>query len=408
MTSNTREELAVLQHIRSSKQIDMNYLHNQFKKGIISPVARSKTIKLLHTTFMDSQQRGKNIEYDKSTDTFKLTSKIKTDTSSYSKKVERETSIPWRVKGGFVSGVPTLHDGEINTDPRTTCMAQVNPLYGLEFEMQAKGSSHVTNDMSSAYNHVRMLFGGEDYCDIKSDSSTGDYGFELVTIPKTFKELKATVARAFQDKYLLSKVKVTERHGIHIHVSSMALWYDQMMYMMYFMHDPKREAFLYKLGGRRGNHGYAMNSQDWFVDKSITNLSTFRSKYVEFLDRISLDRRVLSPSRQHETLEFRGFNATLDVNVLISYIEFVDAVVCFTASASGGVRTASNDITTTDFILWLLNRKMVSGHTNLEPRKEYITLVRRIVLEFYPTAFTITGNTVSVDVPKLTELTKLM
>jgi hypothetical protein len=422
MASNIKQELKILNYIKTNQNPDVQILYRAYKAGVICSSSQNNKIKELYTVFQQAEDSSRAIEFNPITKAFTVSRRdVKRDLDSYGTRAEdlrKPDGSSWRDKA-FAQ--VRVRDPE-NVIPlnKTTYYTQSGvvksykrgeegrwfkrPMFGLELEVESLNSPDESSGLDHIYEHTINAFGGNTQATVKYDGSLSDgYGFELVTSPQTFTDLKKIISTALNNRHLTSRLEVTSSCGIHIHLSAEPLDLLQIGFMTYFINNPKMDSLLCHIGGRKASHSYSRRYYEKFKESLDNNkLSVFIRQATWYLN----NRGAIHYSRRHNTIEFRMFDSSLDAETVLSYLEFVDALKSFCVLGAGGVSFSKNQINPEDFILWLLDsdrlNRIPQGFTR--PRVEYSNLIRRIVLDFYPTAFTVQGNLVSTDIPKLTTL----
>ena len=171
-------------------------------------------------------------------------------------------------------------------------------------------------------------------------------GFEIKTRPdnieNTLKELKSVCDFALKHKRGFYGHETDGRCGFHVHVSRASLSPSQEVKLYLFMHDVSNRKLI-KAVMRRYDVSYA-------TTRVITT-----GVISELLIPSAKDGRVLNRFRSEclnftsKTLEFRGGRSTLKIESLQVTLEFINALLAFTAPATVGIKNRNSE----GFIAWL-------------------------------------------------------
>ena len=171
-------------------------------------------------------------------------------------------------------------------------------------------------------------------------------GFEIKTRPdnieNTLGELKKVCDFALGHEREFYGHETDGRCGFHVHVSRASLSPSQEVKLYLFMHDPLNRHLIY-VAMRRYDVSYA-------TTRSIT-------KGVLSGELIPLAKKGLMVNRfrseclnfTHKTVEFRGGRSTLKIDSLQVTLEFINALLAFTAPATVGIKNRNSE----GFITWL-------------------------------------------------------
>ena len=147
---------------------------------------------------------------------------------------------------------------------------------------------------------------------LKHDGTVG-YGFELVTAPATFDAHQLLWDEFFDYAFGNGRKKfnLSERCGMHIHVSRDSLTNLQIGKLMSFIYEPKNRTFIYKIAERPNNHYADLN-----LNKKITDvLKPSGTKY----EAINLNNK--------HTIEIRIFQAPITKEGFFKNLEFFDCLL---------------------------------------------------------------------------------
>jgi hypothetical protein len=190
--------------------------------------------------------------------------------------------------------------------------------FGIELEVEGYNSAE------EAAEYIRRFL-PVDYCTLKRDGSLGSSGVEIVTRPDSMAVHKQKFQPFFDDSpgRELSSWN-TGRCGMHVHVSRSALSQLQVGKMLCFVNDPAAANFLAKVAGRRPCNWCKVHK------KKITDC-----KYDD-------DRYAALNISGHRTVEFRIFKGTLAPSGFHKNLEFVAALVEYTAPCSRSIAEATS------------------------------------------------------------------
>lgn len=207
--------------------------------------------------------------------------------------------------------------------------------FGVEIEVIAKRNDDIRRnpDQTISYNAVshetklaqaltEKAFG--DFAYLKSDGSLPMNGFEIVTHPATFRYLKSN--RVFD---VLRDLPVAsfkhECTGIHIHVSRAKLSELQLCKLVYFYSKPENAEYLVRVAQR-----------DWRSNSYCRPMQKGKMKY--YAKATEANGMANHYERYHAlnltneaTVEFRMFKGNVKPEAIYRAIQFVDAMIEFTA-----------------------------------------------------------------------------
>jgi len=209
--------------------------------------------------------------------------------------------------------------------------------FGIELEVGCdKGVDRSTcaGLMSDAFE-----FAGCDplsYCVYKEDGSLCDCnGFEIVTRPDCPSVHKRVFGGALRDVRLRGKMSSFDNGncGMHIHVSRAPLndlWVGRLLVLV---NGSSMQPLLHKIAGRSGNRYTNYDSS-----KKLTSVRRGSDRY-EALNVTS-----------DNTIEFRIFRGTLNPVSFVKNIEFVEAALEFTRTATRSLRDAGDVTSFVSFV----------------------------------------------------------
>lgn len=244
------------------------------------------------------------------------------------------------------------------------------PIYlGIEIEAQTKhpfrdekGFKKVIKDISDSTFGNHVIF--------KSDSSTGSYGLEMVSIPATLKYHKDIFKDHLftKENAISQKLIVTDQCGIHVHISKNAFTPLTLGKFTAFINAKGNAAFINAMANRPPN-GYCQRLplkgiNKHGVDQSV---STVRQSCVNssikqgllFQQNSRADRRTAVNHQNANTIEVRIFKSSIDKNNILRKLEFCESLVKF-------VRVHSiQEMTVDKYIAFLLRKENATVYTHL-------------------------------------------
>jgi hypothetical protein len=218
-------------------------------------------------------------------------------------------------------------------------------LFGIELEVEGRnGDSYAAAEF--ARRHL-----SKDYCVFKTDGSLGAGGFEIVTRPDSVVYHKSNWQALFANSPSKMMSSWTNgRCGMHIHVSRRPLSELQIGKLLCFLNDPFNERFVVRVAGRRSDRWGRIEK------KKVTDAKRTRDRYVAL--NLTNDR----------TIEFRIFKGTLAAPTFFKNLEFVAALVEYTAPCGRSIQEAVSWRSFVNWVSyktypclydWLVNRKLV-------------------------------------------------
>jgi hypothetical protein len=190
--------------------------------------------------------------------------------------------------------------------------------FGVELEVEGYESDE------QAAEYIRQHLPAT-YCTLKRDGSLGDAGVEIVTRPDSIAVHKRMFGALFADSPGRALSSWTNgRCGMHVHVSKAALSQLQIGKMLCFLNEPAAVNFISKIAGRRPCHWCKVHK------KKLSDVRKERDRYT-----------ALNVTNNH-TVEVRIFKGTLAEAGFMKNLEFVQALVEFTAPASRSISQATS------------------------------------------------------------------
>ena len=186
--------------------------------------------------------------------------------------------------------------------------------YGTELELSCTKASLVFNLFRNEYKNKLMLN--------KSDSSLCD-GVEINISPMDKKTLFNFLDRNKERMKMLINSESYDNAGIHIHVNRNSLTPQDILKLSYLINLRTEESkipFFSYLCGRTKNYDKFCGNPNYCSIASKNSMSSL----------LSTDKRHVGFNvRPKETVEFRMFKSSLDVDTIKSYIYIVDSLIEF-------------------------------------------------------------------------------
>jgi len=180
-----------------------------------------------------------------------------------------------------------------------------------------------------------------DYLDGSQKKKPSNYrGMEIVTRPMIYKNALRFLKKFSKNRHPLLKSWEVGTAGIHIHTSKAALSRIQIGKLGLFINDKKNRELL-KLIAKRENKKYA---------KYLTR------KLTDYADNSHECHYYALNTSKPNTIEIRIFRGTLNLDTLISYLQFFKSLIDFIKLAPNGVASSSeeNNLYYKDYIDWLM------------------------------------------------------
>ena len=223
---------------------------------------------------------------------------------------------------------------------------------GYEIEIELDEDANKNECAGVIMERMAMDCRDNDYAVAKYDSSL-DNGFELVSRPDSLFMHCVQLAMGWgawdHDNAMIDRVQ-----SMHIHASRAALTDLAVGKLLVFVNCPDNHYFMIGIAGRESEQWAAYD--EW---KSIT--------YAKDLTHSSDRYSAVNITRK--TVEFRIFKGSIDEDVLIRNLEFVDALCRFSMPANVGIQEATSQGAFFDYV-----RKN---------RKNYLALDRWLVSAGY-------------------------
>jgi len=200
--------------------------------------------------------------------------------------------------------------------------------FGAEIEIERNGNSYAFCGREKLVTQIADMFGNE-YIYGKKDGSLCN-GFEFVTHPYTWKwytENKYRFNNLFTSSQL-SGFMVSDRCGIHIHLSKKAFTSVHLYKFIDFINKQSNLSFINKIAGRSiTNNSYCRPFQE---NCSVRTLAEIAKKK----NNLDFHRYTAVNLTLPNTVELRIFSGTLDPNVFFKYQEFAHSLYVFTLENS--------------------------------------------------------------------------
>jgi len=164
-----------------------------------------------------------------------------------------------------------------------------------------------------------------DFAYLKEDGSLNRNGFEIVTHPATFRYLRTNRVFDVLDKLPISSFQHNDT-GLHIHVSRAGLKDLQLCKLIYFFSNPLNNDYLVKVAQRDWNtycRPVEKGKMKWMATATEQN---GRANHYERYHAINLTNST--------TVEFRMFKGNTKPDAIYRAIQFVDAMIEFTAKSA--------------------------------------------------------------------------
>ncbi len=225
----------------------------------------------------------------------------------------------------------SLRDLTAKTAPKTLFM-------GIEIELTLKDPYRTDFCFSDTIQTIANSSFGN-HVILKSDSSIGHYGMEIVTIPATLGYHKQMFAELFsKESTIMRKLKATSLCGIHVHISKNALTLLEIGKLITFINAHTNDSFIEKMANRELNHFCSYMTLRGVNSKGVDLSAKYAVKAcVDFKPKMGMcyslrDRanRYVSVNLQNaNTIEIRIFKSSSDKNNILRKLEFCESLVMF-------------------------------------------------------------------------------
>lgn len=230
------------------------------------------------------------------------------------------------------------------------------PIYlGVEMEVIPKGALRNNGEVNELIKEIANSPFGH-HCVMKSDSSIGLEGFEIVTTPSTLKYHKEAFEKNFFGKPFMfhKKIQAAQSCGIHVHIAKNVFTKLTLGKFITFMNSVDNTEFINNMANRAENRFCSKLSLQGKNTKGM-DVSAKIASGISLSDRNThLPRGALNFGKPH-TVEVRIFKSTNSMNNLFRKLEFCEALVKF-------VRVHSiQEMTAWHFVEWFINDKEVQN-----------------------------------------------
>ena len=192
--------------------------------------------------------------------------------------------------------------------------------FGVELEIGEINDDYCKEELAS---DLESELG--DFAYFKEDGSL-EYGFEIVTHPATIDYFKSSQFFEKIEEVLLHKARAFNKGGMHIHISRKAFKDDDHLGRFIFFLN-YHNSFSQVIAQRNSDRWAA-----WYKDSLIPNPNTPVSLTQYY--NLSGDRYKAINLENEATIEVRIFNANIYANRNLKNLEFLDAVLKFTAEGN--------------------------------------------------------------------------
>jgi hypothetical protein len=248
------------------------------------------------------------------------------------------------------------------------------PIYlGMELEAVCRGPERSGDGMRKLISDIAKSPMGE-YSIIKHDGTTGDYGFELVTIPASLMYHKKFLRENFFDAphKFHKRILATDRCGIHVHISKNALTVWDLRSLLLFINALENSAFINNIAGRPAGR-YCNRLADVRIGaKAFPNVTKFVKRACSDTQlKKGFSFKTLQEERHGElhynavnvqnahTVEIRIFKSSNDPNRIFRILEFCESLVKFVRAYS------PQQMTVYDYVDFLLDKSNKKDYPNM-------------------------------------------
>lgn len=185
-------------------------------------------------------------------------------------------------------------------------------------EIEAGGQVHIAHKIAAGL--TKEAFG--DFAYLKYDGSLDTGGFEIVSHPATYRYLKENRVFDVLDKLPLCSFGRRDT-GLHIHVSRNLMKPLQLCKLVYFYSDPRNSEYLKKVAQRDYSQYCQRVPKGKMKHMASATEANGRASHYDRYQAINLINA--------NTVEFRMFKGNVKSEAIYRAIQFVDAMVEFTA-----------------------------------------------------------------------------
>ena len=202
--------------------------------------------------------------------------------------------------------------------------------YGIEIETVLRNSDNLNDIALKPLNQFE-----KNEVVLKSDSSIGDNGFEIVSNTATFEYHKSELWNCFFNSDIQDDLKSfhVKSCGLHIHASREFYSNADIGKIVVFLNLPYNTDFLTSLSGREYN-SYCRHNPN----KKITDYKSY-------------ERFEILNLTNNKTIEFRLFKGNLKRQSVFRYLEFVDSLSHFVKE----IKLQTNNLKFWHYVKWVKN-----------------------------------------------------
>lgn len=245
---------------------------------------------------------------------------------------------------------------------------------GVEIEILPRGDERNEEGARSVIRDIANS-GFGNHAIIKADSSIGDYGFEIVTVPATLNYHRTMFEEHFfkTETNIHKRLMSTDRCGIHVHITKEAFTRLSLGKFVAFINSPENSEFMDAMANRAPTH-YCQRMTLKGKNKNKVDVSAVLAKKVSLTRATAaahdndVRRAAVNIMCSQKTIEVRIFKSSNTKNNILRKIEFCHALCLFARSRS------LQQMTVYDFVDFLLEK---------ENKKEYSYLVKWLAHKGY-------------------------
>lgn len=234
---------------------------------------------------------------------------------------------------------------------------------GMELETAVHGQSGIDNAVSRKIRQ-QIVDAMPQFLIFKSDASVPAGGFEMVTVPASYRYHVRMWERFFAQK---CEEKLTSwdtmRCGIHVHIGRDTLTPMMLSKLNVFFNSPKNQTFLFHFAGRT-----AEQMNQWCSPKARPSVGDWFKNPHNLGEAVKY--RALNMSKG-PTVEIRIFRGNVKESGVMRNLDFVDAVLEFVSKAGLNFMNAHTFV---EFVTkqpdkwkWLRMWLMAVGYIEIDP-----------------------------------------
>lgn len=196
---------------------------------------------------------------------------------------------------------------------------------GVELEVEPRAGNRqirCVEATAAAVGHFAVM---------KHDSSIGEGGFEIVTVPATIAYHRKHWEPFFKTAAPMLRSWESGRCGMHVHISRAAISTLRLGYMLAFINEPANLPFIEAIAGRGSTHYSSLQKK------------RIRDAWVGSGNRYE----ALSTATNKPTVELRIFRGNVSRDGFYRNLDFADALVAF------AMDTSATKLGSQDFLTWL-------------------------------------------------------